>query len=71
MVLLGYRVFEKIKIKKFPRLLVCLNIQIWRYRVKIVFYWVIGYLRKLKSKIRKAKNVDIKKLKLGGKNYDK
>ena len=28
--------------------------EIWRYRVKIAFYWDIGFLGKTKSKIRKA-----------------
>ena len=45
---------KKIKIKKFSRLLVCLNMQIWCYMVNLPFYWDTGFSGKLKSKIRKA-----------------
>ena len=39
---------KTLKIKKFSRLLVCLNMQIWRHMVNLPFYWDIGFLGKLK-----------------------
>ena len=42
------------KNQKFSRQLYCLYWEIWRYMVNSAFYWDIGFLGKLKSKIRKA-----------------